>query len=245
MTEVNDKIISKIKKCLALAQSDNAGEAAAALRQANALMRKHGLDIEAIEVRDICEQGVPVKTLAYDKVSAWEVTLADTICRAFGCKMLLEKVFRTYSAKSLHQANFIFIGTKNSVALAAYTFDVLSSKCKKARAAWIKKMTQNIETSGKGVKQRVTALGDEFSLGWVAQISRLVIEFAHPDETQRAIAAYFDNRRASESKKEQARLPKQTTSQAAAAMARSQGAFAAKDERIHRPVAGQQQTLLV
>ena len=39
-----DPIIGKIKKCLSLSQSDNPHEAASALRQAQALMRKHGLD---------------------------------------------------------------------------------------------------------------------------------------------------------------------------------------------------------
>ena len=50
-----DPIIGKIKKCLSLSQSDNPHEAASALRQAQALMRKHGLDEVAMANAEVGE----------------------------------------------------------------------------------------------------------------------------------------------------------------------------------------------
>lgn len=48
MAELDPKILAKIKKCLALASSSNPNEAATALRQARALMEKHGVTSESI-----------------------------------------------------------------------------------------------------------------------------------------------------------------------------------------------------
>ncbi len=45
---VDPKILGKIKKCLALSSSDNPHEAAAAMRQAHALMAAHGVSAEQI-----------------------------------------------------------------------------------------------------------------------------------------------------------------------------------------------------
>lgn len=55
MQKDNEKIIDKIKKCLALSRSANEHEAEAALRQARKLMEAHGvtdLDIEAAEAQE-------------------------------------------------------------------------------------------------------------------------------------------------------------------------------------------------
>ena len=51
----HEKIIDKIKKCLALSNSDNPHEAAAGLRQAQKLMQMHGLNELDIELSDVQE----------------------------------------------------------------------------------------------------------------------------------------------------------------------------------------------
>ena len=57
-----DKILDKIKKCLALSASSNEHEAEAALRQARKMMETHGitdLDIQAAEAEERRMQGAP------------------------------------------------------------------------------------------------------------------------------------------------------------------------------------------
>ena len=51
----HEKIIDKIKKCLALSNSDNPHEAAAALRQAQKLMEMHNLTELDISLSDVQE----------------------------------------------------------------------------------------------------------------------------------------------------------------------------------------------
>lgn len=55
METIDPKTLSKIKKCLALSSSDNPHEAAAAMRQAKALMDKHGVSANHITMSEIGE----------------------------------------------------------------------------------------------------------------------------------------------------------------------------------------------
>lgn len=81
----HDRIMRRIKACLRLAKSDNENEAAAALRQAQALMKKHG-----IEMRDAEAPDYDVLDKSADKVSAGGMTQAEMglysmVCGFFGC----------------------------------------------------------------------------------------------------------------------------------------------------------------
>ena len=72
---IDPKILSKIKKCLALSTSDNPNEAATALRQAHALMAAHGVSTEQITMADIGEASAKSRTMARSKPAHWEGAL--------------------------------------------------------------------------------------------------------------------------------------------------------------------------
>ena len=79
-----DEALDKIKKCLALAASPEAHEAAAAMRQAQKLMAQFGLTETDVTLADVGEvrqqaQNVPVVR--------WEAALAGMVAGAFGCDM--------------------------------------------------------------------------------------------------------------------------------------------------------------
>jgi hypothetical protein len=50
---LDDRVLGKIKKCLALSASSNPHEAEVALRQAHALMAKHGVSSHEITMSDV------------------------------------------------------------------------------------------------------------------------------------------------------------------------------------------------
>ena len=52
-----EKILDKIKKCLALSKSANEHEAAQALKQAQALMEKYEVNAVDIALSEVSEQG--------------------------------------------------------------------------------------------------------------------------------------------------------------------------------------------
>ena len=53
-----EKVLDKIKKCLALGESANEHEAAQAIRQAQMLMKKYGISEIDIELSAVNEKGV-------------------------------------------------------------------------------------------------------------------------------------------------------------------------------------------
>ena len=81
-----DRIIDKVKKCIALSKSDNPHEAAAALRQAQALMRKHGIDEAGIAAAEIGATDVEHKSSNAVRPPAWETMLMMLVGTAFGCR---------------------------------------------------------------------------------------------------------------------------------------------------------------
>lgn len=247
MTSINPKILGKIKKCLALSSSDNPHEAAAAMRQAHALMTAHGVSAEQITMADIGEAQASSRTMARNKPSKWEGALAAMVGKAFGCQLMLRRFAVIDQPKAIvNEGSYIFVGIKAQAQVAAYTFDVLARKCKKVRTAWIAKKLEGI-SSQRGGKRAATALGDEFAMGWVAQVTNVVRDFAHPEQVDAAIAAYIENLatkkdgqgtdelfRSNITEHEQARLA-----------ARQHGMQAAKGESLHRPVDGRQQFFLM
>ena len=107
-----NRILDKIKKCLALAASDNPGEAEAALRQAKKLMDKHGIteaQVKLAEVKSMESKAPPARDRA--------ARLANMIALAFACRLILHHPSRGGA--------FEFIGKGHYPELAQYTYAVL------------------------------------------------------------------------------------------------------------------------
>lgn len=233
MASIDPKILSKIKKCLALAGSCNPNEAATAMRQARALMDKHGISEREITLSDIGESNTPSKTMARDKPAAWEMRLAGMIGKAFGCKLMVKRTSQEYGYAN--KAEYIFVGLHTQTEIAAYTASVLIRKCKAARQKWIAEKISSAAKRKVG-KAEVTHLGDVFASGWVESIARLVSDFANPPEVDAVIKQHVEQvtqNRVAASRGE--KLGDKELSQAEI-VAASMGMQAAKDERLFRPM---------
>lgn len=181
---VDPKILSKIKKCLALGSSPNPHEAAAAMRQAHALMSKHGVDAQGLAMAELGESSLKIRTMARDKPAKWEAQLAATVGKAFGCKLLISRnLYPSEYRKTCNEGTFIFIGQKAQAEVAAYTASVLARKCKVARQKWISEHLSGFHIT----KAKMTRMGDAFAEGWVNSIAKLVSDFANPPEIDEAI----------------------------------------------------------
>lgn len=173
-----DKILDKIKKCLALSKSSNEHEAAAALRQAVKLMEMHGitdLDVLAAEATEAA-----AKAGALNYPSRWETHLAVTIGEAFGC--------RTIFVSGLSGGKWLFIGIEPAPEIAQYAFATLLRQAKSARAAHIKGALNRCKPANK------TRRADLFSEGWVVAVTGKIAVFAGSPEQAKAIDAYVDKR---------------------------------------------------
>ena len=75
-----EKVLDKIKKCLALGESANEHEAAQAIRQAQILMKKYGVSEIDVELSAVTEKGVACAS----SLPTWHQVLIAQCAKAFG-----------------------------------------------------------------------------------------------------------------------------------------------------------------
>ena len=214
---IDDKILGKIKKCLALSQSPEPAEAAAAMRQAQKLMEMHGVTQADLGRADLGEAEVKSKA-SVSRIKDWELALLNTIARAFGCQLLWTK---SHSYCQDNWGRYVLIGLKAQVQLAQYTADVLQRKLIKARGKFVNELPPYMTRGQKTVQ------ADGFCHGWVQAIRKTVHEFALNDETKQLI-----DDRVQELSTGQASVQRR----AAGAMGLHAGYDAGSSESIHRPM---------
>lgn len=155
------KIISKIHKCLRLAESRNPNEAASALRQAHGLMRKYGISETDVQVSAIQESSAT--SGGYYNPPYWAVALAELVAEAFDCRPYL-------SRREARHPQFRFIGVEQSAVVAAYSFSVLFRQLRLARREYMQGL-------GLEDRQEVRRRGNVFAQAWLYRIGRVVAEF--------------------------------------------------------------------
>jgi hypothetical protein len=232
---IDQKILGKIKKCLALSGSSNPNEAATALRQAHALMEKHGVSAHEVTMSDIGQSSADSKTMSRDKPAHWECRLASLVGEAFGCQMMVSRTVRAKVFGHLNQGQFIFVGLKQQAEVASYTATVLIRKCKATRQQWLKDNYGGVSKGVTGVKAKLTRMGDMFAEGWVESISKLVADFANPPEIGSAIEKYIKEKANGDGAPPARSVDNKKVGQHEIAAAQM-GMQAAKNERLHRPM---------
>jgi len=168
-----ERILDKIKKCLALSASSNEHEAAAALRQAQKLMDAYGITTETIQASEANERRA--KAGACRTPSNWETMLAVKIADAFGCRVIFV---------SGHAGAWNYIGCGAAPEVAGYTFAVLFRQARRAREAHLKASLKRCKVATK------TRRADLFSDGWVRSVVGLIATFSGNEQQAAAIAAY-------------------------------------------------------
>lgn len=183
MTNESEKYLAKIKKLLNLARrSSNPHEAAAALNQAQALMRKHKLsqnDIDLMDITSKASKGAPSHAQNIPRYMAY---LGQLICEAMGVRCYYS--FQRNYMNGQRQNTVIFYGPDERPEIAAYAFDVLSRQMVKARRGYIASLRKNIKPVTK------TARADQFCEGW-ADGAHQAIEPFMVTENEKTLMANF------------------------------------------------------
>ncbi|HDX9163544.1 TPA: DUF2786 domain-containing protein [Klebsiella michiganensis] len=184
MTNETEKYLAKIKKLLNLARrSSNSHEAATALNQAQALMRKHKLsqsDVDLMDITSKASKGAPSHARS---IPQYMTMLGQLICEAMGtrCYYSFRRNFRTGKL----QNSVIFYGPDERPEIAAYAFDVLSRQMVKARRTFIGSLRKNIKPITK------TARADQFCEGWVNGAYQVVEPFVVTSTEKTLMAAFL------------------------------------------------------
>jgi len=81
-----EEALEKVRKCLALAQSDNPNEAALALKKAREIMKSYAIsEAEALENKERGEDDYTLSFFAPNRLYAWKKRLAGSIVSYMGC----------------------------------------------------------------------------------------------------------------------------------------------------------------
>ena len=183
-----DEALDKIKKCLALAASPEAHEAAAALRQAQKLMAQFGLTEADVTLADVAE----VRQQAQNApMVPWEVALASLVATAFGCETYTAQRMKLGKSLQVRRVRYyVFVGVGPAPEVAGYAFDVLARQCAKDRRRHIGQQSKNCKPKTK------VARGDLYAEGWISGVRGKLDRFAGNERDAVLIAQYMQQRHA-------------------------------------------------
>lgn len=186
-TEVPEKIMSKIRKCLALSESSNEHEAAAALRQAQKMMAEWNVTEAGLKGSEI---GVEeASSTVWKNVPVWENAMANMVGEAFGCKVLIRDGARNVLAK------YSYVGLAQNAKLAAYTHVVFSKQVRKARERYLRSEYPNAP------RGRKILLGNSFGYGYVTNVRSKIVAMGVTQEVKDKVEELTGGRVAKTAKK--------------------------------------------
>lgn len=173
-----EKLISKLKKCLALSASPEPHEAAAALRQAQKLMRELDLteaDLLGLELADAL-----VKTREGFGSCRTMNFLTSIVMEAFGVQCIYER-----NPGSANRLNVRYVGPRDRVLLAEYSHKVV---WRAMQGSWDTFLSLRPHLKGDGGKRQA------FHLGWLVGVREKVEAIVPPEEETRAVNSWIARR---------------------------------------------------
>jgi hypothetical protein len=123
-----EKIIDKIRKLLALANSSNEHEAALAAAHAQRLLSEHNLAMTDIESEQKPQSADKVEANVSKTLPKWVRHLSAGVCTAFDCQAIHHPAL----------GKMTFIGVGADVQIAAYTFAYLDKTVRRLCSSYIK-----------------------------------------------------------------------------------------------------------
>ena len=181
-----ERVIRKIKRCMALSKSSNENEAATAMRQAQALMREHRLTELDVRLSDVSEAQSD-KSRANRRPS-WDRHLSSIVAQVFSVSPLSYQHWCKSSGRRVERA--LFVGVTPAPQIAIYAYEALLAKLTLARREYVA-----LVRSGKcrSAYSPETA-GDHFALAWVSAVHGKIHELLPRGEEDLSLAQHSNGR---------------------------------------------------
>ena len=179
--------LEKIRKCLALAKSNNPHEAAAALRQAQKLMAAYEVDENDVELAAVRA----TKARAGRDVNIpprWHVMLLELVDQAFGVRCIWSPGRRWSGRAFVIQADVEIVGIGARAEVASYAYVVLRRRVQRDRADFLASLDRRLKRSTK------TRRADIFAESWVDGVQAMVTAFAVPEAEQALVERWMAGR---------------------------------------------------
>ena len=214
----------RLKKLLALAGDGAAapGEAANAMRMAQALMAKYNINETTLASAEIAEEYLPSSKAT--SPPPWEAKLLAELARAFGARILWNYGVGPKGSRS--KGAWTLLAVKPQAELIKYAAEVLRRQLLKARAAYIKTQPDY------WTRPRKAADADLFGLSYVTALSGKISTFANPEPVEKALQLRFEQL----SNGGKVKMPRVTGTDRAAQL----GAEAGAQANLHRPMQGRE-----
>lgn len=177
MSEAKRKALKKIAKCLELSNSSNINEAAQAIKMAQSLMRKYGLDQDDIEFIKMGQ--TTAKTLLPTNVNESILKIIRGINTRFGVECVLT------NHKGLKKAEFI--GDAERSIFAAFAFDIVYREMNEH----IGQFKNSLQGSGAS-QTEVLRRTQSFTFGWLEGALEKLPHIAPEDLNDAKMKNYID-----------------------------------------------------
>jgi len=158
-----ERVIRKIKRCLALSKSSNENEAATAMRQAQALMREYRLTELDVQLSDVGV--VQSESARANRRPTWDRQLGAVVARAFGVRSLSLNHWCEKTKRRVERA--VFVGVIPSQQIALYAYEALLTKLTLARSDYMSGVRSGRHRSPYSPE----TAGNHFALAWVHAVS--------------------------------------------------------------------------
>jgi hypothetical protein len=173
----NDRILDKIKKCMAMAGSSNEHEAASALRQAQALMKKHGISHDEVRLSNV--ETATANAGKSKNPPRYNHMLVHLISSAFSVRPIYHEGFEFTRIE--------FIGFDSQPEIASYCYEVLYRQLTKDRAVYQK-------TLSRYKRANKIRKADLFAEAWVNSVYSKVSKLAMSEEQAEMIDQFIGKR---------------------------------------------------
>ncbi|MNJ52747.1 hypothetical protein D3C77_481000 [compost metagenome] len=181
-----ERVIRKIKRCLALSKSSNENEAATAMRQAQALMREYRLTEMDVRLSDVGE--AQSEKYRANRRPTWDRHLSGIVARVFGCRPLSYRHWCDSTGRMVERA--LFVGVTPAPQIAMYAYEALLTKLTLARRQYV----SQVQAGKRRSSYSPDTAGDHFALAWVSAVHGKIHELVPRGEEDPALAQHSNGR---------------------------------------------------
>ncbi|PUA43484.1 DUF2786 domain-containing protein [Pseudomonas protegens] len=181
-----ERVIRKIKRCLALSQSSNENEAATAMRQAQSLMREYRLTEMDVRLSDVGE--VESEMSRAKRRPTWDRHLGSVIGEAFGVRSFSRRHWCTATSRVVERE--MFVGVNPAPQIAMYAYETLLAKLTQARREYVSRVRSGKQRSSYSPE----TAGDHFALAWVSAVHGKIHELVPRGEEDLALPQHSNGR---------------------------------------------------
>lgn len=181
-----ERVIRKIKRCMALSKSSNENEAATAMRQAQALMREYRLTEIDVHLSDVGE--VESESSRPMRRPTWDRQLGAIVGEALNVRSFARRQWCRSTSRIIERE--LYVGVNPAPQIAMYAYEALLTKLMIARREYVSRVRKGEQRSDYSPE----TAGDHFALAWVSAVYEKIHQLVPRGEEDPALGRHSTGR---------------------------------------------------